>query len=105
MNTYGGLAQLGEHLVYTQVVGGSIPSSSITSGRSAAGSASGLGPEGRRFKSCHPDLKGLLDFGKSFFCFKLNFFLNKKLPGIFHIKKVSDSQIFQKKILFFYINA
>ena len=66
MNTYGGLAQLGEHLVYTQVVGGSIPSSSITSGRSAAGSASGLGPEGRRFKSCHPDsrilVKGILFF-------------------------------------------
>ena len=27
-----------------------------SSGCSAGGSASGLGPEGRRFESCHPDI-------------------------------------------------
>ena len=29
---------------------------SFYSGCSAGGSASGLGPEGRRFESCHPDI-------------------------------------------------
>ena len=37
-------------------------------GSSAAGSASGLGPGCRRFKSCLPDLK-TLSFAKSFFLF------------------------------------
>ncbi len=36
------------------------------SGSSAGGSASGLGPEGRRFESCLPDLKRRL-WG-AFFC-------------------------------------
>ena len=68
-----GVAQLVAHLVWDQGVAGSNPvtptSKSLShadgqrqntkqlrfSGCSAVGSASGLGPGGRRFESCHPD--------------------------------------------------
>ena len=45
--------------------GGSNPSASANSGCSAGGSASGLGPEGRRFESCLPDLITLSSNGRT----------------------------------------
>ena len=40
------------------------------SGCSAVGSASGLGPGGRRFESCHPDKKSLKEYSlRDFFAF------------------------------------
>ena len=42
------------------------------SGCSAVGSASGLGPGGRRFESCHPDKESLKNgfLGGFFLCFQ-----------------------------------
>ena len=80
-----GVAQLVAHLVWDQGVAGSNPVTPTTerqkkqsrgvvsrpgwcepleqmkpfSGCSAVGSASGLGPGGRRFESCHPDEKAV----------------------------------------------
>ena len=56
----------------------------FSSGCSAVGSASGLGPGGRRFESCHPDVKNLSGYllGRFFCCFSLLFWRpNKKRPA------------------------
>ena len=44
-----------EQLICNQQVAGSSPFTSFFRGVAQPGSASGLGPEGRRFKSCLPD--------------------------------------------------
>ena len=50
------VAQLVEHHVANVKVAGSSPAfRSIYRDVAQSGSASGLGPEGRRFESCHPD--------------------------------------------------
>ncbi len=84
-----GVAQLVAHLVWDQGVAGSNPVTPTTenndvarfsgasrsrkrnrsSGCSAVGSASGLGPGGRRFESCHPDEKNSLKKLREFFCY------------------------------------
>ena len=52
-----------------------------STGHSAAGSASGLGPEGRRFESCCPDkYEKLLKYFQELFCFKFSFIKTIK-PG------------------------
>ena len=54
------------------------------SGCSAVGSASGLGPGGRRFESCHPDVKNLSGYflGRFFlFLFTVVLAAKQKAPG------------------------
>jgi hypothetical protein len=51
-----------EQLICNQQVVGSSPTrgSKFNSGSGAGGSASGLGPEGRRFESCLPDIHDIM---------------------------------------------
>ena len=55
VNISAGIAQLAEQLFCKQQAGGSSPSFGTTRGVAQSGSASALGAEGRRFKSCRPD--------------------------------------------------
>ena len=105
-----GVAQLVAHLVWDQGVAGSnpvtptneklVPVSAVAvqvsminrfSGCSAVGSASGLGPGGRRFESCHPDKESLKNVLGRFFCFH-GFGLSRNLLWIsFSFSIIFDS--------------
>ena len=66
-----------------------------STGHSAAGSASSLGPEGRRFESCCPDkYEKLLKYFQELFCFKFSFIKTIK-PGQ-QDSKCSERREFKK---------